>query len=338
MDHFDLDEVISTLKGTSKISDRPIYSLWKHFPGQDLQPRDLTQAHIEFQELVHSDVIKISPHSRYCLVDFGVEFNKNEFNKETGSYITKKYPIQNVADWEKIEEFDPQTGELGKQLEVIKNLSNKYPNIPTMMTIFLPAMIARKLIKDDKLLDQFQQDEKLVNDRMKVIVKVMTEFAKICLESGSTGLFLATQETDIKDGWNPKLWSKFAYPFDKKLLDALKNKSEFQVLHLHGEEIFFKDVLTKFHVSTINFHSFENFQSFFTSNEMVDLFHGGLLGGLEDSLFTESVEKESLNTLIDTVIQSMNPISSRIILSPNCVLPQAGTPTRLCDIITKIRL
>lgn len=338
MDNFDLDEVISVIKGSNKLSHRPIYSLWKHFPGLDLQPRDLIQAHIEFQELVKSDLIKISPHSKYCLVDFGVEFNKNEFNKETGSYITKKYPIKNVQDWEKIDEFDPQTGELGKQLELIKNLANKYPNIPKMMTIFLPAMIARKLIQDDKLLDHFQQDEKLVKDRMKVIVNVLTEFSKICLEFGSNGLFLATQETDLKDGWNPKLWSKYAFPFDKRVLDAIKNKSEFQVLHLHGEEIFFKEVLAKFHVSAINFHSFENFQSFFSSNELVELFDGGLLGGLEDSLFTDSINKESLENRIDTVIESINPISSRIILSPNCVLPQASTADRLHDIITKIRL
>lgn len=338
MDYFDQDEVISALKGSSKISQRPLYSLWKHFPGQDLQPTDLVKAHIEFQDLVKSDVIKISPHSKYCLVDFGLEFNKIEFNKETGSYITKKYPIHKISDWEKIDEFDPQTGELGKQLEVVEQLSKEYSHIPTMMTVFLPAMIARKLVKDDNLLNHFYDDERLVLDRFNVIVKVMTEFARICLENGSTGLFLATQETDKKDSWTPKLWSKFAYPYDKKLLDAIKTKSEFQVLHLHGEEIFFKEVLEEFDVTTINFHSFKNFHSFFSSKEIFSLFRGGLLGGLEDSLFTDSLDKNSLENQIDTLIQSNIPISSRIILSPNCVLPQGASTDRLRDIITKIRL
>ncbi len=337
MDHVDFDDVVAFIKGKRKNLPRNLYSLWKHFPGQDLRPEDSVNAHVAFQELVQSDLIKISPHSKYALVDFGVEFNPNDYNKETGSYITKRHPIVKLEDWEKIDEFDPQTGELGKQLELVRRFSKQIHNVPTMMTVFLPAMIARKLVRDDKLLEHFNENKYLLKDRLQVITKVTTEYAKICIESGATGLFIATQETDPNEGWSYDTWSQVAYPFDKQVIENLKGKAEFQVLHLHGEDIFFKDVLQKLKVDAINFHAFSDFPSFFTSKEMTKIFNGTLLGGLGDTLFTDEIEKNSVENRIDSLIQSTKPVSSRMILSPNCVLPQNTTPDRLGDIITKIR-
>lgn len=337
MENYDLDSLISILQGKSKDNQRQAYSIWKHFPGQDLQVKDLVQAHIDFQNIVNADLIKISPHSKFALVDFGVEFNPKEYNNQTGSYITKKYPVQTIKDWERIDEFDPQTGELGKQLDVIKQLAKEFPNTPKMMTIFLPVMIARKLVKDDKYLNHLKEDKKLVQDRLQAIVKVIKNFSEICLETGSEGLFLATQETEKNKSWSEKIWLEAAYPYDKAVIDAIKTKSEFQILHLHGENIFFKAILKKFQVSGINFHAFPDFQEFFTSPTITSVFNGGLLGGLEDSYFDVPDNQFSDTEVIEQLIHKIRSIKKRTILSPNCVLPQKTSSERLNAIITKIR-
>lgn len=338
MNEISLDEVISIIKGKRSDFSRQPYSLWKHFPGHDLRPEDSIKAHLQFQELVKSDLIKISPHSKYALVDFGVEFNPNEFNKETGSYITKKYPIHDIKDWEKIEEFDPQTGELGKQIELVQKLSKEILNTPSMMTIFLPTMIARKLILHDKLIEHFEIDKELVKDRLQALTNVMTDFSKICIEAGANGLFFATQETDLSDGWNVENWSDIALPYDKVVIDKLRTKCEFQLLHLHGNEIFFKDVLKKLKIDAINFHAFANFPQFFSNPKMGKFFLGGLLGGLEDK-FLEKISSEPISDVgpIKTLMTTLKPISSRIIVAPNCVLPQYLTNEHLANIITKLR-
>ena len=77
MDNIDLDDIISFLKGSKKTYQRQLYSIWKHFPGRDLRPEDSVKAHKEFQDLVQADLVKISPHSKFALADFGVEFNAN---------------------------------------------------------------------------------------------------------------------------------------------------------------------------------------------------------------------------------------------------------------------
>lgn len=328
MDHFNIDNVISAIKGKGSNFSRPLYSLWKHFPGRDIKTSDLIQAHIEFQDQVRSDLIKISPHSKYALVDFGVGFDEKEFNRDTGSYITKTYPIKTVNDWEKIDQFDPQTGELGKQLDLVKQVANRYQNIPTMMTIFLPTMIARKLVFQDKFIEHISEDKHLVKDRLQVITDVMVEFSKICVELGSNGLFLATQETDLADGWDQKLWTNNAYPYDKQILEKLRTKSEFQVLHLHGEKILFKEVLNKFNIDAINFHAFSDFPNFFSENSMKKIYTGGLLGGLKEKYFESSPVE---------LFEAIEPIKDRIILAPNCVLSQSLTMNQFQTIITKIR-
>ena len=338
MDNFDFDDVLLALKGRKKELPRHLYSLWKHFPGKDLKSNDLIKAHCEFQDLVKSDLIKISPHSKYALVDFGVGFDEKDFNKDTGSYITKKYPIKTITDWEKIDEFDPQTGELGKQLEVVKQITTKYPNIPAMMTIFLPTMIARKLVQNDSIIEHFTQDKKLVTDRLQVITKVMVEYSKTCVEMGSKGLFLATQETDLNDGWTKELWSTYAYPFDRQVVEKLKSKTEFQVLHLHGEKIFFKEVLEKFKVNTVNFHAFKDFPTFFNQPEMKHVFSGGLLGGLEEKYFdlVKNNQNPKQNPL-EVLFSELEQVSDRIIIGPNCVVSQTLTSEDIVTIITTLR-
>jgi uroporphyrinogen-III decarboxylase len=334
MDHFELDDILLAVKGRNQKNIVP-YSFWKHFPRRDLRSEDLVQAHLEFQELVKSDIIKISPHSKFALVDFGVVFDEKNYNKETGSYITKKYPIKQVSDWEKIDEFDPQTGELGKQLEVVKGVTNEFRNTPAMMTVFLPTMVARKLVQDDKLLEHFNLDKQLVSDRLQVITNVMTEFSKICIELGSKGLFLATQEADANDGWNPEQWKSYAYPYDKQVLNNLRTKSDFQVLHLHGDKIFFKEVLSLLPVDAINFHRFAKFEDFFSNLMMEKTFSGGLLGGLEDKDFknqeTNGFPQRNFTSRIS------NKLSKRLIVAPGCVLSQNISNSEIRDMITKIR-
>lgn len=338
MERINFDDVVSIIKGRKKNLTRLPYSLWKHFPGQDLRPEDSVNAHVQFQELVNADLIKISPHSKYALVDFGVEFNPADYNKETGSYISKKRPITKLKDWEKIDEFDPQTGELGKQIELVKQLSKKLPDIPKMMTIFLPAMVARKLVSNDQLINQFNEEKDLVKDRLQVITDVMTDFSKICIESGSNGLFLATQETNPNENWNYEQWSQIALPFDKQIADKLRTKSEFQLLHLHGDDIFFKDVLKNIKVDAINFHAFDEFPQFFSDSSMKKIFAGGLLGGLKDELLhTIGSDTNPSSKELEDLLSSLEPITERILLAPNCVLPQNLTTEQLVNITKKLR-
>ena len=222
---------------------------------------------------------------------------------------------------------------------MVHKLTQLIQSVPTMMTVFLPTMIARKLVKDDKLIEHFNEDKSLVRDRLQVITDVMTEFARICIESGSTGLFIATQETTSHDGWNPDIWSELALPFDKQIVDTLRTKAEFQVLHLHGDDIFFKDVLSKIRVDAINFHSFENFPQYFSSATMKNIFNGGLLGGLDKNhfLISSSIDESDENNL-NKLISSLDPILDRIILAPNCVLPQSLSDDNLVNIVNKLRV
>ena len=336
MEIFDLDDIISTIKGKRKNFTRLPYSLWKHFPEHDLKPEDAVKAHVQFQDLVNADLIKISPHSKYALVDFGVEFNPTDYNKETGSYITKKHPITELKDWEKIDVVDPQNGEIGKQIELVKQLSKKFPNIPKMMTIFLPTMIARKMVKNDQLLNQFKEDKDLLKDRLQVITDVITDFSKICVESGTNGLFLATQETDPNENWNYEHWSQIALPFDRQIADKLRTKSEFLLLHLHGNDIFFKNVLKKLKIDAINFHAFDEFPQFFSDSSMHKIFTGGLLGGLKDGLLHSiGSDTNPISKDLENLITSLDLISERIILAPNCVLPQDLTSEQLANISKK---
>ena len=82
------DDTINAINGKNFSGNIP-YSLWKHFPGHDLKVDEILTSHLEFQNQTESDLIKFSPQSKYCAMDWGLEIGK-EYNTHTGSYIAQK--------------------------------------------------------------------------------------------------------------------------------------------------------------------------------------------------------------------------------------------------------
>jgi uroporphyrinogen decarboxylase len=326
------DDTLNAIKGRNYSGKIP-YSFWKHFPKKDLNVSDLVKSHLDFQNQIESDLIKFSPNSKYCLLDFGLEMSK-EYNQETGSYLTQKYPINSITDWEKIDEIDPLDGHLGLQLSALKKISSKVEDKPIMMTIFLPMMVADKLVSSNDLVSHLEEDPVLVKDRIRVIEKVMTHFAIASLESGAAGLFLATQHTQEKKGWTAQDWVKYIYPVDNTLIKEVKNKSLFTVLHFHGSNIFFKEVLSKITVTAINWHHFDKLpDGIQTSKENIL----GLVGGLEENKLVDIKSEEEVKNLINATIEIFKEHLPQLILAPGCVLPQKVSLDTLKLVIKKLK-
>ncbi|MFX0185289.1 MAG: uroporphyrinogen decarboxylase family protein, partial [Candidatus Hodarchaeota archaeon] len=140
LDRFSLIKATFNHERTEKVP----YSLWKHFVEADKTPEGLAQAQHDFQKKFDSDIMKISPHGSYCVVDFGGILG--EYSPVSGSRICERTPILSLSDWETIEPVDPNEGEFGAQIKAVELIYQQVENeVPTMMTIFSPFMVASKL-------------------------------------------------------------------------------------------------------------------------------------------------------------------------------------------------
>ncbi|MHA2091967.1 MAG: uroporphyrinogen decarboxylase family protein [Candidatus Kariarchaeaceae archaeon] len=321
------DSVLSVLRG--EITAEPLISLWRHYPEVDLQVEGLIEATIADYKRFPSDLLKLSPHGRYCCVDFGCEITPGSTEHgETGACSCKKCVVVNPSDWQSIEEIDPLDGFYGELLKYVEKVAETFPNTPNMMTIFSPTMVARKLSRNLMPEHYFDREHThMVREALKIITKVTTEFAQTCLDAGSTGLFIAVQEAD-RSLLNDKQMISDLIGLNRPFMNAISHKSQFTVLHIHGKDILFEEAIKQLKPTAVNWHD-QTVKPDLSEGHI--LFKGGLLGGLEPD--------DVLDDNISEPIQRAKELRETIplILAPGCVLLQGTTDAVIMKIFEKYR-
>ncbi|MFX0121561.1 MAG: uroporphyrinogen decarboxylase family protein [Candidatus Hodarchaeota archaeon] len=310
MENYDRFSLLkATFKGQK--AEKVPYALWKHFPEADKTSEGLARAQIEYQAKFKSDLMKISPHGSYCVVDFGATLGN--YNPISGSRICEQPPISSINDWETLEPVDPNDGEFGAQIKAVELIHREVENvIPTMMTVFSPFMVAAKL--DPSLLKHLMQDRQLLLGQISMLTKLTSEFANAVLDAGANGLFLATQH------FNPALPKEEIQDFEfqpmKIILQNVTKKVLFNIMHLHGENPHFKWATQLPNISGINWHDQRTAPSL---QEARQDFKGALLGGLDEMNLIRKGSKDDIQHSIKTLFKKFN--DRGLIYAPGCVLP-----------------
>ena len=90
------ERIQAAIKG--EMIDRPPVALWRHFPVDDQVPQALADAHLNYQQNYDFDLVKVTPASSFCIIDWGV---KDAWVGDTEG--TRRYTeriISDPRDWE----------------------------------------------------------------------------------------------------------------------------------------------------------------------------------------------------------------------------------------------
>jgi uroporphyrinogen decarboxylase len=308
-------ETIKAILEGEKIEPTP-FAVWRHFPRDDLHADKLAKKQLAYLEKFDSLIMKVSPNGRYCVVDWGCEIAFDE-KRMTGSAYCTKYRINSVDDWNTLEELDVTKGMFGEQLKALELIAKGMKNpTPFVETIFNPLMVAAKLTEEKELLVQsIKENPKVFHEGLKIITKVMTDFAKISVENGAAGIFLATQEASY-DLLSEDQYKEFGMKYDLELLKAISNKTSFNMVHIHGDNIMFDLIAKNYPVEALNWHDQLTAP---TIAEASKIFDGILMGGIEEKKFLLESTEEELLAKIQQVIDSVK--GHKLIVSPGCVIP-----------------
>jgi len=318
-----LDRLMTTFSGGSL--DRWAYALWKHFPGDDRTPQGFADAHVRFQKTYDSDVLKLTPHGSFCTVDWGCDIGP--VHPIYGSTSVLNSPIKNASDFELIEEVDPTDGEFGSQLEGVRKVSEILSgNVPLMMTVFSPFMVASQL--DSNILDHVYEAPSQIGEGLEVITNVMTEFVHAVLDAGTNGLFIASLHS-VEGKLKNQQFLDFEAKYTLKLLNDLRPHAEFIVFHIHGNKPLFNYIADNYPIDAINWHSQHTSP---TIREALKIFNKGLFGGIDE---TETIRKGTplaITKQLQEVMQISNP---HLLLAPGCVIP-IDTPEENLRMIVEV--
>jgi len=285
-----LERVKAVLQGDRV--DRLPFTFWHHFGLEKLPGEKHAEATLAFYHKYDLDLIKVMSDFPYPL--------PNGLDK-----------LETVEDWGKLEVLKSPFPEQIKALKIIhKDVKGQAPFVET---IFQSWTVAEKLSSKSVVRKLKEQDPGLLKKILRVISESQANHARLALEAGAAGIFLALAAADDLV-MERQEYLKHVRESDLIILDAVKDKSYMNILHLHGNRVHFDNVVN-YPVQVINYSVHGTQTDLSVAKRQ---FSGTLMGGLDEGRIANLTE-EDLRSQIQSATLAMQ--KRRLILSPGCSVP-----------------
>ena len=311
-------ERIEALLAGKKL-DTPAINLWKHFPPYDEDPKQLVKKTIQFQERFNWDFVKVTYQGLYSIQDWGSKIKWPERDCEWPNTCSKvgavtDFSIKKVADWENLKVLSMNQGAMADAILAAKEVTKRFKGeAPVVITVFNPLTTAVKMSGDKMLIDMRRNPDSFKKG-LEVITETTVNYVKELVKVGADGIFFASQ-LGTYDKMSVKEYEEFGRPYDLQILDAVKDKMWFNIMHMHGIAPMF-EIMEKYPVQAINWHDRLVDISLKDGRKMSDKL---LIGGVDEfKVLHEANDKELLAHFKDALDQVAD---KRLILGPGCCVP-----------------
>lgn len=289
--------------------DRPAFSLWHHWPGDDQRPADLAAAHLAWQQTYDFDFVKMMPASDYCLRDWGVE--STWIGGDEGTRAYQNQVIHQVDDWAQLPVLDPTAGSLGQAREAVElTCAAVGDDVPVIMTIFSPLGQLRHLADRD-LLFYLRHHPDAVLAGLEVVTESTVRFVESLRSTRLSGIYYAAQMAEPSHLSRAE-YERFGRPFDLRVLEVAGDWW-FNLLHIHGLQVYF-DLFADYPVQAINWHDREAGPSLAEGAQTV---RGAVSGGLDRWTMLRGSPADVRREAAEAMEQTGG---RRLILSTGCVI------------------
>ncbi len=306
------ERVLAALNGEQV--DRPPVALWRHFPEHDQTAEGLAGAVADWQKKWDWDFVKVTCTSGYYFEDWGGTFEYRPKGNTHGTRTVLSRPVQSRQALESLQTLDVTQGVYGRELQALRELQKLLEDdVPVLETIFSPLNVANSLMGTFLATAMTDYPDEL-GHAMDTITEVTTNFALASLEAGADSIFFATQMTQ------PALTSadqfqKWGVPYDQQVLNALREETDFILLHIHGDEIRFDLLVPDYPVDAVNWHTRIAGPSL---QEALEKFDGAVVGGLTEDILVSGHPDEIRAQAADAIEQTGG---RRVIVGAGCVTP-----------------
>ena len=295
--------------------DRPLVALWRHFPTDDADARQLALSTLAFQAQYDWDFVKLTPASNYSVDGWGTRVAYRGHPEGTSEYVAR--PIQSPHDWRNLDVLDPRAGALGGQLAAIRAARELAgPDIPIIETVFSPLAQAKNLVGGTLDVVHLRRHRADFQQALEVIAETTVRFVREALAAGADGIFYAMQRASA-EFLSEAEYREVARPLDLRVLEAA-GEATFNLLHLHGLNTYF-DLVVDYPAHALNWHDRDTGPSL---AEGARHFPGLVVGGLSQRDMVEGTP-ERVRALAHTAIESLG--GRPLCLSTGCVM-QTVTP------------
>ncbi|MDR1058615.1 MAG: hypothetical protein LBL43_03620 [Treponema sp.] len=313
------ERVLGALKGEAL--DRLPVSAWMHFPREDKTAEGMVNAFTRFQTAYDWDIAKLMYRNSFPYEDLGVK--SGDEMPDYGWYRRVSQAVLKPSDWNTLKVLDPKKGALAEMVGVTKIVSQKMgPSIMKLATVFTPLMVAHQIAGTERLQEDMKSSPKNVHQGLEAITQGVIDFTLACLDAGADGIFFATGEAN-KGFCAPKEYGEFGHPYNKRVLEAVRDKAEMIMMHICGQDIYFEE-FADYPVDALNWDDRNTAPSL---KEARKLTGKCLMGGVDmrQTLFKGSAAE--VETQIRASVEAAG--KRKLIITPGCGIPCKCPPENL---------
>ena len=311
------ERVEAALKG--KKVDRVPVSAWSHFYDKENTLDSFVNTMLSFQEAYDWDYMKIHSRATYHVENWGYTYTQS--GKPGDLPVCTGYPIHQLHDWNKIKALPPDQGALGEHLQAVERIRRGLRGqVPFMMTVFAPIMIAYYLVNFNTkiLMAHIRENPKIVGNALAAIAETFAKFVRKLESIGVGGIYFATKQAN-DETMTATEYRTIARPYDLQVLESAKNLP-FNMLHICENRIHFQ-ALVDYPVQVVHWDTtLAGNPNFAEGKKVVSAAVGG--GVSRDTMAKGSVE--------DVKIQAREALAQtggqHFLLGPSCSVAIAVTP------------
>ncbi len=189
------DRIETCLSGAKP--DRSPIAFWRHFPVADQNADNLARMTLAFQNRFDFDIVKITPASSYCLIDWGALDGWQGNPEGTRAYSNRV--IHHPDDWLKLPPLNPSSGNLSDILSAVRKIKQGVGlETPVIQTIFNPLSQAKNLAGQETLLDHIKNHPDELKVGLHTISQSIIRFIDSLMKIGIDGIFYAVQHAQTQ--------------------------------------------------------------------------------------------------------------------------------------------
>jgi uroporphyrinogen decarboxylase len=284
-----IDRVRATLAG--KPVDHSPMTIWYHFGNQHSSAEITAQVHLEFFEHYDLDLLKL--------------MNDYDYPNPAGREV-----VATPADLQWIEPFDVTKTPFGKQLHAVERIAKALKGKAFFVdTMFNAWNTLRRNLTKEATEPLMVNNPDAMTKALEVINGNLIKYAVATLERGAAGIFLSVPAS--AEFVTREQYERFMRPFDLALLNAVKGKGEFHILHAHGSQLFL-DRLLDYPVQVLSWADLNGGPSIAEARQRTSL---TLMGGIDHVKFPYS-SAALLRQQVRAAKAQAGP--TKFILAPGC--------------------
>ena len=276
-----------------KTADRVPASFWFHFPREMAQGKESVRAHLDYYRKANLDFLKI--------------MNEHPYRVET--------EIKTPGDWRKIRPAPLSSSFYQAQLDEIKMITDQLAGeCLTVTTIFNPFSsgnhAANKMVTE-----HLKIDPESVSAGLSTIAESLAAFSAACIDAGADGIYFSAQGGEA-DRFTEDEFLQYIKPHDLTVLNAVKDRANFNILHICRDKIRFEHYLD-YPGDVINWAA--TAPNNISLSEGYRLFKRTILGGMDNNGLIVNGTVKQIEERVHQIISDFGP--QHLVIGADCTLP-----------------